>query len=231
MLSPLEPTHIICIGLNYKKHAAETGAEPPKNPIVFTKNLGAAQNPFDPVVIPPVAQQNGEEVDFEAELAVVIGKACKDVTKEQALDYVLGYTCANDISARKWQNAKLGGGQWCFSKSFDTFAPLGPVLASPKIIPNPNALSISLELNGKVMQNSNTGDMVFDVRTLISFLSQGTTLMPGTVILTGTPEGNAPIILRRSSQKLGSWAKNKQINEKVLDLPGNHQFTSKMETK
>jgi len=141
------------------------------------------------VVIPPVARVNGEEVDYEAELAVIIGKPCKDVSKERALDYVLGYTCANDISARKWQGPKLGSGQWCFSKGFDTFCPLGPVLVSPKLIPNPNALAISLDLNGKTMQNSSTKDMIFDVRSLISFLSQGTTLMPGTVILTGTPEG------------------------------------------
>jgi len=165
--------------------------QPPTYPIVFTKNLGTIQNPSDPVVIPQVCRQNGPEVDYEVELAVVIGKPCKDVSKEDALNYVLGYTCANDISARKWQGQKLGGGQWCFSKSFDTFSPLGPVLVSPTEIPDPNSLDLSLELNGQTMQKSNTRDMIFDVKTLISFLSQGTTLHPGTVILTGTPEGKS----------------------------------------
>jgi len=153
------------------------------------KNLSSVCGNGTSVVIPQISQSVGPEVDYEAELAVIISKACKNVSKNDALSYVLGYSCANDISARKWQGQTLGGGQWCFSKSFDTFCPLGPMLVSPSIIRNPNSLSISLTLNGNLVQNSNTSDMLFDVPSIISFLSQGTTLLPGTVILTGTPEG------------------------------------------
>jgi len=119
----------------------------------------------------------------------VIGKACKNVSKDKALDYVLGYTVANDVSARRWQSTPKGGSQWCFAKGFDTFCPLGPVVTSTLVIPNPNRLKLSCVLNGKIVQESNTEDMIFDVPTIIEFLSQGTTLTPGTVILTGTPEG------------------------------------------
>jgi len=189
VLAPIDPPQIICIGLNYRKHAAETGMAIPEHPIVFMKNVRTIQHPNDPVVIPLVAQQHGPEVDYEVELAVVIGKECKDVSEEHALDYVLGYTCANDISARAWQNLMQGRNQWCFSKSFDTFAPLGSVLVNKSEIADPNNLELSLTLNGKIMQKSNTADMIFNVKKLISFLSQGTTLVPGTVILTGTPEG------------------------------------------
>jgi 2-keto-4-pentenoate hydratase/2-oxohepta-3-ene-1,7-dioic acid hydratase in catechol pathway len=127
-------------------------------------------------------------VDYECELAVVIGKACKNVSKANALDYVLGYTCANDVSARDWQ-LKFGGGQWCRGKTFDTFAPLGPCLVLKDEIPDPNKLRIQTVLNGSVMQDWNTDDMIFDVPALIEFLSGDTTLLPGTVILTGTPHG------------------------------------------
>jgi 2-keto-4-pentenoate hydratase/2-oxohepta-3-ene-1,7-dioic acid hydratase in catechol pathway len=127
-------------------------------------------------------------VDYECELAVVIGKACKNVTRHAALDYVLGYTCANDVSARDWQ-LKRGGGQWCRGKSFDTFAPLGPCLVTPEDIPDPNTLAIKTVLNGDVVQDWNTNDMIFDVPALIEFLSGSTTLPAGTVILTGTPHG------------------------------------------
>jgi 2-keto-4-pentenoate hydratase/2-oxohepta-3-ene-1,7-dioic acid hydratase in catechol pathway len=129
-----------------------------------------------------------QEVDYECELAVVIGKACKNVSKANALDYVLGYTCANDVSARDWQ-LKFGGGQWCRGKTFDTFAPLGPCLVLKDEIPDPNKLRIQTVLNGSVMQDWNTDDMIFDVPALIEFLSGDTTLLPGTVILTGTPHG------------------------------------------
>jgi 2-keto-4-pentenoate hydratase/2-oxohepta-3-ene-1,7-dioic acid hydratase in catechol pathway len=127
-------------------------------------------------------------VDYECELAVVIGKLCKNVSKAEALKYVLGYTCANDVSARDWQ-LKWGGGQWCRGKSFDTFCPLGPCLVTSEDIPNPNSLGIKTYLNGTIMQDWNTNDMIFDVPTLIEFLSGSTTLQPGTVILTGTPHG------------------------------------------
>jgi len=184
-LPPLDPTAILCIGLNYRKHAEEGGAAIPEYPVLFMKNPAAATGHKEPIKLPDVCK---EEVDYEAELAVVIGKPTYNVSKEDALSHVLGYTCSNDVSARIWQS-KLGGSQWCRGKGFDTFAPLGPVLVTPDEVPNPNALVIKAELNGETMQSSNTKDMIFDVPTLISFLSEDTTLLPGTVIMTGTPEG------------------------------------------
>jgi 2-keto-4-pentenoate hydratase/2-oxohepta-3-ene-1,7-dioic acid hydratase in catechol pathway len=129
-----------------------------------------------------------EKVDYECELAVVIGKTCKNVSRTKALEYVLGYTCGNDVSARDWQ-LERSGGQWCRGKSFDTFAPLGPCLATPDELPCPLALRIRTEVNGETLQDWNTSDMIFDVPALIEFLSGSTTLLPGTVILTGTPHG------------------------------------------
>lgn len=197
LLAPIVPRNILCIGLNYKEHAAETGAKTPEYPVLFMKSLGAVQNPDDPIVIPQVEPL---EVDYECELAVIIGKTAKDVSRDAALDHVLGYTCANDVSGRNWQKVK-GGGQWCRGKSFDTFCPLGPYLVTTDEIPNPNNLRIKTVLNGQVMQDSSTADMIFDVPELVWFLSQGTTLAPGTVILTGTPPGvgfarKPPIFLR-----------------------------------
>ncbi len=186
ILTPLIPTAILCIGLNYKKHAAETNARIPEVPILFMKSQSAAQNPGDPIEIP--TRLASHEVDYECELAVVIGRTCKNVPREHAFDYVLGYTCANDVSARDWQK-KFGGSQWCRGKGFDTFAPLGPVLVTPDEISNPNSLTIRTLLNGEVVQDCNTEDMIFDVPALIEFLSGSTTLAPGTVILTGTPHG------------------------------------------
>ena len=127
-------------------------------------------------------------MDYECEIAVVIGKRCKNVSRADALTYVLGYTCANDVSARDWQR-NGGGGQWCRGKTFDTFAPLGPVLVTRDEIPNPNSLRIRTILNGDTLQDWNTDDMIFDVPAIIEFLSASTTLLPGTVILTGTPHG------------------------------------------
>jgi 2-keto-4-pentenoate hydratase/2-oxohepta-3-ene-1,7-dioic acid hydratase in catechol pathway len=186
LLAPVQPTSIICIGLNYRKHAEETGAKFPEVPIVFFKGINTLQNPGDPIEIP--THMRSDEVDYECELAVVIGRACKNVSRQNALDYVLGYTCSNDVSARDWQ-IKRGGGQWCRGKSFDTFSPLGPALVTRDEIPNPNALKIRTVLSGQVMQDWNTNDMIFDVPALIEFLSGSTTLLPGTVILTGTPHG------------------------------------------
>jgi 2-keto-4-pentenoate hydratase/2-oxohepta-3-ene-1,7-dioic acid hydratase in catechol pathway len=186
VLAPITPTSILCIGLNYRHHAAEGGFSTPKYPILFVKGINTLQNPGDPILIP--VKLPSTEVDYECELAVVIGKPCKNVSRERALDYVLGYTCANDVSARDWQ-IKFGGGQWCRGKFFDTFAPLGPCLVTADEIPNPNALKIKTVLNGITVQDWNTADMIFDVPTLIEFLSASTTLLPGTVILTGTPHG------------------------------------------
>lgn len=186
LLAPILPAQILCIGLNYRQHAEESGAKPPERPILFVKGINTLQHPDQPVLIPQ--HLRSDEVDYECELAVVIGKACKNVSRKHALDYVLGYTCANDVSARDHQ-LRLGGGQWCRGKFFDTFAPLGPCLVTCEDIPNPNALRIATVLNGQRVQDWNTNDMIFDVPALIEYLSGSTTLVPGTVILTGTPQG------------------------------------------
>ncbi len=201
LLAPITPPTILCIGLNYRAHAEETGAKIPQHPVLFIKAANALNNPEDPIVIPTIAPG---QVDYECELAIIIGKSAKNVSRQEALNYVLGYTCANDVSARRWQ--KDGGGkQWCRGKSFDTFCPLGPCIVSRDEIPNSNNLNIKSILNGETMQDSNTSDMIFDVPTLISFLSEGTTLLPGTVILTGTPPGvgftrNPPVFLNDGDQ-------------------------------
>jgi 2-keto-4-pentenoate hydratase/2-oxohepta-3-ene-1,7-dioic acid hydratase in catechol pathway len=186
LLAPIVPAQILCIGLNYRQHAAETGAKTPERPILFVKGINTLQHPGLPIEIP--TKLASTEVDYECELAVVIGKPCKNVSRAQALDYVLGYTCANDVSARDHQ-IRLGGGQWCRGKFFDTFAPLGPRLVTRDEIPNPNALKIATILNGERVQDWTTSDMIFDVPALIEYLSGSTTLVPGTVILTGTPQG------------------------------------------
>src|SRR5690606_11640893 len=145
----------------------------------------------DPIVIPPICRDErygGDQVDFEAELAVVIGRAVKDATPERALEAVLGYACGNDVSARWWQK-QGSGGQFCRGKSFDTFCPLGPELVPPEAVGDPQALRVRCRVNGVAMQDASTADMMFSVARLISDLSQGTTLAPGTVILTGTPSG------------------------------------------
>lgn len=186
LLAPLEPAAILCIGLNYKKHAEESGLPFPQYPVLFVKGNNALQHPGEPIVLPRYLRS--DEVDYECELAVIIGKRCKNVSAEKALDYVLGYTCANDVSARDWQ-LKRGGGQWCKGKFFDTFAPLGPCIVTSDEITNPNALEISTVLNGEKVQQGYTEDMIFDIPALVAFVSAGTTLEPGTVILTGTPQG------------------------------------------
>lgn len=186
LLAPVQPVAIVCIGLNYKRHAEETHAPLPQNPIVFMKLPNVVQNPGDPILLP--THLKSDKVDYECELAVIIGKTAKNVSRENALSHVLGYTCGNDVSARDWQK-QGGGGQWCRGKTFDTFCPLGPVLITADEIPNPNSLAIKTVLNGETMQDWNTNDMIFDVPTLIEFLSGSTTLTPGTVILTGTPHG------------------------------------------
>jgi 2-keto-4-pentenoate hydratase/2-oxohepta-3-ene-1,7-dioic acid hydratase in catechol pathway len=186
-LAPVEnPPAILCIGANYRRHIEESNVPIPPHPVLFMKGPNAIQDPEAPIWLPRFLRS--ESVDFEAELAVIIGRTCRNVRPEDALDYVLGYTAANDVSARDWQRHG-GGGQWCRGKTFDTFLPLGPCLVTPDEIPDPQQLRIRGILNGQVMQDSHTSNMLFDVRTLIAFLSGSTTLYPGTVILTGTPEG------------------------------------------
>lgn len=187
LLAPLEPINIFAIGLNYGEHARETGAALPENPVLFMKPTTALNDPEAPIVI-PAACDHGPEVDYEAELAVIIGRTARNVPTHSALDYVFGYTCANDVSARRWQKHG-GGGQWVRGKSFDGFCPLGPELVTRDELSDPQNLTVRCYLNGECMQDGNTNDMIFPVAELISFLSRDTTLLPGTVILTGTPPG------------------------------------------
>lgn len=186
LLAPLVPVDILCIGLNYAFHAEEGGQPKPQYPILFMKNIGSLQNPGDPIIIP--SKLPCETVDYECELAVVLGKECYNVSQADALDYVLGYTCAHDVSERSWQ-INGGGGQWCRGKTFATFCPLGPCLVTADEIRDPHALKIKTTLNGQVMQDWTTSDMIFNIPRLIEYLSAGTRLLPGTVILTGTPHG------------------------------------------
>ena len=199
LLAPVEPAAILCIGLNYHQHAKETGATLPRYPVLFMKNPAVLNNPGDPIKIPPLCM-DPLEVDYEVELAVVIAKAAKNVPEDIALDYVLGYTIANDVSARRWQK-NAGAGQWVLGKSFDTFCPLGPCLVTTDEITDPQTLQIKCILNENIMQDTNTSDMIFSVAEIIEFLSSIMTLLPGTVILTGTPSGvgfvrNPPVFLK-----------------------------------
>lgn len=183
ILPPIsQPEKIICVGLNYIDHCRETGMEPPKSPVIFSKYANAIIGHNDAIEIPV----NSSEVDFEAELAIVIGKEAKRVTEEDANDYVFGYTILNDISARDQQFAD---GQWTRGKTADTFAPVGPVVVTADEVGDPHELAISLELNGEMMQDSNTNNLIFTVPKIISFLSQSMTLKPGDIIATGTPPG------------------------------------------
>ena len=186
-LAPVDPVNIYCIGLNYRAHAEETGAPIPEQPVIFMKPTTALTHPGEPIPLPACCE-HGPEVDYEAELTVVIGRAAKNVPVDRALEHVLGYTCANDISARRWQK-QGGGGQWVRGKSFDGFCPLGPVLVTADEIPDPQALRVRCLRNGETMQDGRTSDMIFTVAELIAHLSRDTTLLPGTLILTGTPPG------------------------------------------
>jgi len=186
LLAPIVPTDILCIGLNYRGHAAETKAQLPVHPMMFIKSGNTLNNPFDPILMPLRSRQ----IDYEGELAVIISKPAKNVSRDRALDYVLGYTCANDVSARDWQRDRaMGGGQFCRGKSFDGFCPLGPAIVTADEITNPNKLQLRTTLNGQVMQDKNTSDMIFDIPSLIESLSSTMTMRAGAVILTGTPEG------------------------------------------
>ena len=184
LLNPVSrPGKIVAIGLNYLDHCKEANMPVPERPLVFTKFTTSIVGPGDEIVW---SESLSSEVDYEAELAVVIGKTCRHVSQEDALDYVLGYTACNDVSAR---DVQLGDGQWIRGKSFDTFCPLGPALVTSDEIPDPGTLDIRCILNGEVMQDSNTGQMIFGVAELISFCSQAFTLEPGDVIITGTTFG------------------------------------------
>ncbi len=187
LLAPLDPISVMCIGLNYERHAAEAGLPLPKYPALFMKNPAAVTGPFSNVIIPRVCSEK-PEVDYEVELGVVIGKPAKNVSVDDALDFVAGYVVANDISARRWQK-HAGAGQWVRGKSFDTFCPIGPAMVTPDELTDVQNLDIECLVNGEVLQNSNTNDMIFSVAQIIAYLSEATTLLPGTLIITGTPEG------------------------------------------
>lgn len=177
------PSKIICVGLNYRKHAEEAGMAVPEVPIIFMKATSSLCGPFDEIFIP----KNSVKTDWEVELAVVIGKRAKYVSKETALEYVAGYCVHNDVSERDFQLHH--GGQWVKGKSADHFAPLGPVLVTADEISDPHNLRLWLKLNGEVLQDSSTSDLVFDIPTLVAHISQYMTLLPGDVISTGTPAG------------------------------------------
>jgi len=183
--------HIIGIGRNYAEHAKEQGAAVPDRPMVFTKNPASACLSGDAIVIPTICQDQ-EQVDYEGELAVVIGRPARDVSQADAANHasgiILGYCVANDVSARWWQK-QGSGGQFCRGKSFDTFCPMGPIITPARDVPDPSALRLRTTLNGEVVQDASTGEMLFSPSFLVAELSRGTTLLPGTVILTGTPAG------------------------------------------
>ncbi|KAI6162635.1 hypothetical protein EDD17DRAFT_1477823 [Pisolithus thermaeus] len=213
LLSPLsreEVKTVRCLGLNYTDHAAEAKMAKPPVPILFYKSLASIIGPNAPISIPRIAQPVEDHLpDYEVELTIVIGKAAKNVSEADALDYVLGYTGANDASdyllARdgvSFRKHQMTTSQWSFSKSFDNTTPLGPCIVSNNAIPDPQVIPLTCNLNGKTLQNGNTKDQIFNVRKTVSFLSRATTLEPGSVILTGTPAGvgyvrKPPVILRQ----------------------------------
>lgn len=188
--APLAPQHTgtqRLLGLNYAAHAHESHMPIPAHPILFYKPVTALTGPFDDIVVPLVAQ-DPPTVDYECELIVVIGTAGKDIPEEAAQEYIYGYTVGNDVSHREWQLAR-GGTQWSLGKSFDTWAPYGPGIIAAHCVPDPGNLSIATKVNGRVVQESNTRDLIFSVPKLVSFLSRGTTLRRGDMIWTGTPPG------------------------------------------
>ncbi|MEO1584706.1 MAG: fumarylacetoacetate hydrolase family protein [Planctomycetota bacterium] len=190
--SQLQVSHIIGIGRNYADHAAEMGGDVPERPMYFTKNPASACLHGDAIRIPPICRDEAtggpEQVDYEAELAVIIGERCRDVPEDRAFEVVLGVTCANDVSARWWQKTGAGG-QFCRGKSFDTFCPIGPAVRTIDEVGDVQSLPIACRVSGETMQSASTSQMIFSVARLISELSAATTLLPGTAILTGTPSG------------------------------------------
>jgi 2-keto-4-pentenoate hydratase/2-oxohepta-3-ene-1,7-dioic acid hydratase in catechol pathway len=195
LTSPVcRPSKIICLGKNYAEHAREGGFENPDKPLLFCKAPSALSGPFDPIVLP----KSSGQVDWEVELAIIIGKTCRRISRTNAMNHIAGFTVMNDVSARE---AQFGDAQWFRGKSFDTFAPLGPVLVTPDEIVDINNLQLTTRVDGILMQNGNTRDMIFDVPFLIEYISKDMTLIPGDIISTGTPSGvgifrNPPIVLK-----------------------------------
>ena len=185
LLPPItDPQKIICVGLNYASHAAETGGKVGEEPVIFNKFPTCLRGHGQPIELPLVSS----EVDYEAELVVVIGREAKNVSRDVAWDYIAGYCCGHDVSARDWQKGKPGR-QWLLGKSFDSFAPLGPWLVTRDEVPEPGNLKIQMRLNGEVMQDGSTSDLIFPIDYLVAYLSQVCTLLPGDLIYTGTPPG------------------------------------------
>ncbi len=185
LLAPIIPINILALGINYKKHGDETAISYPEQPVLFLKATTSITGHEGPIILPAAGP---DHVDYEAELAVVIGKKAKNVMPDEVMDYIMGYTCANDVSARDWQ-FEMQKGQWARGKSFDTFCPMGPWIVTKEEIEDPNNLSIRAILNGQTVQESRTSNMIFNIQQIVSNLSRSMTLLPGTVILTGTPEG------------------------------------------
>ncbi|EXJ66679.1 5-carboxymethyl-2-hydroxymuconate isomerase [Cladophialophora psammophila CBS 110553] len=224
LLGPLEPKDvpiIRCVGLNYKTHILETGRPLPESPTVFTKPAPAVAGHGEDIPIPPIAQ---DECDYEGELVVLIGKSGKDITEEDALEYVAAYTAGNDVSARDWQRQPAKAGpvpQWTFSKSFDKYAPLGPCLVASHVLGAADDLSLKTLVNGEVRQNGNTGDLCFGVRKLIAFCSQGQTLQKGSLIMTGTPGGvglfmKPPLFLKHGDEVTVDISRIGRLTNRVL---------------
>jgi 2-keto-4-pentenoate hydratase/2-oxohepta-3-ene-1,7-dioic acid hydratase in catechol pathway len=188
----VDPPNIICIGLNYRKHAEEAGSPIPTEPLIFIKSTTSLCGPGDAILLPAYSP---DKIDYEAELAIVIGRRARDITEEEVADVILGYTIANDVSNRA---AQFTDGQWARAKSYDTFCPVGPAIVTDL---DADRLKITCRLDGRVMQDSSTSDMIFSCRRIVSHLSRCFTLLPGTIILTGTPEGvgfkrSPPVFLR-----------------------------------
>jgi len=179
-----DPRKVICVGLNYADHAAESGAAIPPEPVLFSKYPTAIIGAGEPILLPPESQ----EVDYEVELVFIIGKRGRRIPREQAMDYVAGYTVGHDVSARDWQLRKPGG-QWMLGKTFDTFAPIGPALVTKDEVPDPHNLKITCKVNGELLQNSSTNQLIFKIDELVAYVSQVITLEPGDVVFTGTPSG------------------------------------------
>ncbi len=221
LLAPIVPVNILALGINYKKHGDETATSYPKQPVLFLKATTSITGHEEPIILPAAGP---DHVDYEAELAVVIGKEAKNVMPEKVMDYIMGYSCSNDVSARDWQLKKQKG-QWARGKSFDTFCPLGPWIVTKEEIEDPDNLSIRCILNGQTVQESRTSNMIFNIRQIISNLSRSLTLSPGTVILTGTPEGvgftrQPPLFLKDGDivsieiEKIGTLT-NKVVKEDI----------------
>jgi len=223
LLAPLLPVNILALGINYKKHGDETAINYPEQPLLFLKATTGVVGHHDPIALPTAGH---DCVDYEAELAIIIGRRAKNIKAAAVMDYIMGYTCANDVSARDWQFEKQKG-QWARGKSFDTFCPLGPWIVTKEEIADPNNLDIRAVLNGRIVQESTTAQMIFNIQEIVSNLSKSLTLLPGTVILTGTPEGvgftrQPPLFLQEGDtisveiEKIGALT-NRVIREEALN--------------